>query len=280
MNRRHIVVLLGLALVSVPARASNDEPPRADASEQADEAPWLRALNEAFPQVDGAYEVRRFDLFVLLVRERFVDILMSVDPELRSASDELANQPYNLEKRKKAVGKSHPGMKYLQRFKTTLSGADLALPRTTNDEDRDLEYTKGMFVYLARSDDSNLSADMLALGIVLEDESQDAEPGTALTIGSWRRFKCWYEPADRPGEVFHRCGVALSDLPQSLKDRAETDFGKSIHARVRWHGLPRRARAKTVLIRGVGYETRPVLVVDHPKVEFFDSDDRVLWRAE
>jgi hypothetical protein len=81
-------------------------------------------------------------------------------------------------------------------------------------------------------------------------------------------------------EVHHRCGVSLPDLPRSIKDRAETDFGKSIHARLRWHGLPRRARAKTILIRGVGYETRPVLVIDHPKVEFLDADNRVLWRAE
>ena len=212
MIRLFALMFVAVALLGVgAARATDDESSVPAGHEQSDEAPWIHALNDAFPQVNGAYEIRRFDLLALLTRGRFVDILMSVDPDLRRASEELEGQPYGLEKKRSAVGKNHPGMKFLQKFKGALSGADLALPRS-NEEDRELEYTKGTFVLWPRGDDSNLSADMLALGIVLEDDNpRDPEPGIALTIGSWRRFKCWYEPADRAGEVYHRCGVSSVD---------------------------------------------------------------------
>lgn len=261
------------------ALAQDDDSSARAVTEQVDDAPWLSSLNEAFPQIDGAYEIRRFDLFVLLVRERFVDVLMSIDPELRQAAEELGGQPYGLEKKRTAVGKTHPGIKYLQKFRTTLSAAELTLPRGNN-EDRDIEYVKGTFVLWPRHDDSNLSADMLALGIIAEEDPGNTDAGAALTVGSWRRFKCWFERAEQPGEAYHRCGVSLPDLPRSIKERAETDFGMSLHARLRWRGFPRRARAKTVLIRGIGYETRAVLVIDHPRVEFLDADQKVLWRAE
>lgn len=149
-----------------------------------------------------------------------------------------------------------------------------------------VEYVDDAYHIWVAHDISRDSADRLALGVI-DDGNRGTrdDPGLAapFSLGRWNRFHCWFdtsEPGLLPGEGYAMCGVRLNGLPTALQELlADGKLGTALHVALAWKGLPQIVTARFILVRGVGYLTRKVLVPLKPSIEFIDNEGKVQWIA-
>jgi hypothetical protein len=228
---------------------------------------WEENLPCAIKHADDRYEVVDYNTFVAILTNRFIDALLRLDTALRSERDGL--RPHEVVTWESRVLRNHPGARELQRLRARMASSVLQLPSRTVE---DADYVEGAYHIWKVTDGSRMSADRLALGVVDADPLVDEGP-PPLTLGRWKRFACWSE--DFEDGFLHHCGVRLSGMPKPLQELLADQ--KLERVRLVWHGLPQPAVARMVLIRGVGYRTRRVLVPLSPFLETLDVDGRVIW---
>jgi hypothetical protein len=251
----------GLSVVS----ASEHEAPGPE------ESNWTVRISAAIEQTeDGAFEVKSIEFLRALVTNDMVTALGVIDTSL---DIEEPGKSYSGERLRQRIRKTHPAIRLLDEFRKRLTTAAL----TFEVPDPRFEFARKKFWLWLRRDGSNASADRFALGIVDDSSSlfeAESDEGSAhLTVGGWKRFGCWETPEDQ-FLAYVDCGVQLEGMPNTVAEQVEQ--GK-LRARFRWHGIPRLAKARTVLIRGLGYETTRVMVAKQPSLEILSAEGEVLW---
>jgi len=277
-----VLAAMSIPLISAPAAEAlaGDEP----ASTNTD-GTVAEQVEKALPKTDdGAFKISDLALYMTLADGDLLGALLGLDKSANESLSEYSGRPYALQKASAKLLKTHPEIPFLRDLRTRLSKADAVLDVVP----RALDYDKKNGFRLSFTmDESRFSADNLALGVVADGgESDDERQPPGFTIGTMKAFGCWLEPQG-PDEYFRVCGLRLAGLPTALGERLERELdnhepkdektGASIRIRVRWHGLPRTTRAKTLLIRGIGYDTRRVYVPPGPRVEFVDPNGKLLW---
>lgn len=233
---------------------------------------WGENLPCAIRRVEGGFEMADYETFADLVAEDYVEALCRLDDSARRQREAL--RPHEVVSWRSRVLATNPGIAALRRLRGVLARSVLQLPPR---DPGPISFIAGTYRIWTTLDNSRRSADRLALGVVGADPmDQDVGP-PPLSLGAWNRFGCWFEEED-PYSPYRVCGLQMDGMPKEVMDLLADD--KGLRVRLVWHGIPRSAAARSVLIRGVGYRTRRVIVPARPSLEFLDDKGAILWSAK